>query len=292
MTQNRARPGHISTGIVCLAITLIVLAGGAARAAAEPQGPAGELRWGGDPEGGSPYVEADPRDPSRVVGFEVDIAALIASKFGLRPRFQPVQFTSIDASVRRGDFLIGMNGIEDTPARRANLAVTVPYYEFREVLTVRAADASRFRTLADLHGRRVATLGGTIAYEILLASQAEGGVVPVSYDDDVHPYSDLALGRVDAVLLDHVLAQKAMRRERGLVTQADAVAVGHYVGVLDRRNAAVRDRIDAILVEGMRDGTLESIFRRWGLWNEDQAKLYSRVLGTRLRADDASAPVD
>ena len=31
-----------------------------------------------------------------------------------------------------------MNGIEDTPARRANLAVTVPVYEFREVLTVRA----------------------------------------------------------------------------------------------------------------------------------------------------------
>ena len=56
-------------------------------------------------------------------------------------------------------------------------------------------------------------------------ADAEGGVAAVSYDDDVHPYSDLALGRVDAVLLDHVLAEKAMRRERGLVTQPDAVAV-------------------------------------------------------------------
>jgi len=127
---------------------------------------------GGDAEGGSPYVEADPRDPARVVGFEVDIAALIASKLGLRPRFQPVQFTSIDASVKRGDFVIGLSGIEDTPARRATLAVTVPYYEFREVLTVRAADAPSLRTLDDLKGRRVGTLGGTIAYEILLESEA------------------------------------------------------------------------------------------------------------------------
>ena len=237
MTQLRARTGPLLPGIALLAIALVLVAGGASGVAAQPQGPAGELRWGGDPEGGSPYVEADPRDPSRVVGFEVDVAALIAAKLGLRPRFQPVQFASIDASVKRGDFLIGLNGIEDTPARRATLAVTVPYYEFREVLTVREADAARFRTLADLRGRRVATLGGTIAYEILLTSQAEGGVVAVSYDDDVHPYSDLALGRVDAVLLDHVLAEKAMRRERGLVTQAEAVAVGHYVGVLDRRNA-------------------------------------------------------
>ena len=280
MTQLRARPGPILPGIALLAIALVLAAGGASGVAAQPQGPAGELRWGGDPEGGSPYVEADPRDPSRVVGFEVDVAALIAGKLGVRPRFQPVQFASIDASVKRGDFLIGLGGIEDTPARRATLAVTVPYYEFREVLTVREADAARFRTLADLRGRRVATLGGTIAYEILLTSQAEGGVVAVSYDDDVHPYSDLALGRVDAVLLDHVLAEKAMRRERGLVTQPDAVAVGHYVGVLDRRNADMRDRIDAILREAMRDGTLESIFTRWGLWNGDQPKLYASVIGS------------
>ena len=35
-----------------------------------------ELRWAADPEGGAPYVEADPADPSRVEGFEVDIADL------------------------------------------------------------------------------------------------------------------------------------------------------------------------------------------------------------------------
>ena len=36
------------------------------------------LRWGGDAEGGAPFVEADPADPSRVRGFDVEIAGLIA----------------------------------------------------------------------------------------------------------------------------------------------------------------------------------------------------------------------
>jgi len=35
------------------------------------------------------------------------------------------------------DFDIALSGIEDTPARRAALAVSIPYYEFREVITVR-----------------------------------------------------------------------------------------------------------------------------------------------------------
>jgi polar amino acid transport system substrate-binding protein len=34
----------------------------------------------------------------------------------------------------------------------------------------------------------------------------------VSYEDDVHPYSDLVIGRVDAVLLDNVLAERRQRR--------------------------------------------------------------------------------
>ena len=120
----------------------------------------------------------------------------------------------------------------------------MPYYEFREVLTVRAADAPRFRSLADLRGRRVATLGGTTAYELLLAAEREHGIQPVSYDDDVHPYDDLANGRVDAVLLDNVIAERSMRRMPGLVTQPDAVAVGHYVGILGpaRNGAAGSDR--------------------------------------------------
>ena len=153
------------------------------------------LRWAGDPEGGAPFVEADPSRPDRVVGFDVEVADLFARGLGRTSEFLNVEYKSIDQSIARGDADIGMSGIEDTPARRATLAVTIPYYEFREVLSVRDADAARIRSLADLRGKTVGTLGGTIAYEILLRAQREHGLRAVSYDDDVHPYSDLLIGR-------------------------------------------------------------------------------------------------
>jgi polar amino acid transport system substrate-binding protein len=248
-----------------------------------------ELRWGGDAEGGAPFVEADPRDPSRLVGFDVEIAGLIASGLGRRPRFVQVGFTSLEASAARGDFDIGLSGIEDTPARRARLAVTVPYYEFREVLTVRKSDGERLRTLADLRGRRVATLGATLASDILSTAASDYGLIPVTYEDDVHPYSDLALGRVDAVLLDQVLAQRGVRRNPSLINSNEQIAIGHYVGVLAPRNTALRDRIDEILRAAMRDGRLEAIFKRWGAWNDDQARLYAR-LATSPAAATAPPP--
>src|ERR1700688_1062463 len=152
-----------------------VLVGLAATGAAA-QETSRELSWAGDPEGGAPFVESSPTDPDTLVGFDVEIADLIARGLNRSPRFVLVAFTSIDQSIARGDAEIGLSGIEDTPARRTSLSVTIPYYEFREVLSVRDADAGRLRTLEDLRGRNVATLGGTIAYEILLREEREHGL--------------------------------------------------------------------------------------------------------------------
>jgi polar amino acid transport system substrate-binding protein len=273
----RERPSP-RAGLAVVALACAASAVALAQAPSPSPSPPKEFLWGGDAEGGAPFVEADPHQPDKVVGLDVDIAELVARALGRSPQFVQITFTSLDQSAARGDFDLGLSGIEDTPARRAAVAATVPYYEFREVLTVRAADRDRFRSLADLKGHRVATLGGTIAYELLLAAERDHGIVAVSYDDDVHPYGDLANGRVDAVLLDNVLADRSMRKVSGLYTNHDGVAVGHYVGVLGPTETALRDHIDGILREAMRDGHLEAILRRWNVWNDDQPPLFARVL--------------
>lgn len=230
-----------------------------------------------------------------VRGFDVEIAGMIARGLGRDPQFVQVAWASIEASVERGDFDIGMSGVEDRPILRERKAVTLPYFEFREVLAVRPADSARFRTLGDLANRKVATLGSTMAYDILLEARNKSGLVPVSYDDDVHPYADLLAGRVDAVLLDHVIAERALARTPGFVIQQNPVATGYYVGVLSRSNTALRDSIDQILRAGMRDGTLEKTFRAWKVWDDSQARHFAGVLagsprfGGELRNRGSSA---
>ena len=257
----------------------LLVAGGIGLGAA--QQPQATLRWGGDAEGGAPFVEADPADPSQVRGFDVLVAETIAHGIGRRARFVQVQWSSIDQSVERGDFAIGLSGVEDTPTRRVRHAVTIPYFEFREVLAVRPEDRGRWSALADLRGRRVATLGATMAYDILVAASASHGVIPVSYDDDVHPFSDLMAGRVDAVLLDHIIAERSLHRLPGaaFVVEPRAVAIGHYVGVLARADSVLRDSVDVVLRAAMADGTLERIFRSWNVWDETQGALFRRVAG-------------
>ncbi len=283
MALPRRRPALHLGAVLLLALFV------SAPAMAQTGGLRGVLRWGGDAEGGAPFVEADPANPSALRGFDVEVAALIAHDLGLVPSFVQVAWSSSDASVARGDFDIGMSGVEDRPARRRLFAVTIPYFEFREVLTVRNADRERYTTLASLRGQRVGTLGATQAYETLLQAESEYGITAVSYDDDVHPYTDLAGGRLDAVLLDNIIAARAMRRTEGLATVERAVATGHYVGVLAPRRSALRDRVNAVLLAGMADGRLERIYRKWNIWDERQAEFFRRTLASGVPKSDGTA---
>src|SRR5262249_59446919 len=57
-----------------------------------------------------------------------------------------------------------------------------------------------------------------------------------------------------------------------LYIQPQPVAAGHYVIVLARRNTELRDRVDGVLKARMRDGTLERIYRKWGIWDRSEER--------------------
>jgi polar amino acid transport system substrate-binding protein len=75
-----------------------------------------------------------------------------------------------------------------------------------------------------------------------------------------------------------VLAERRRRTLSGITVQPESVAVSQYVAVFSQRNAPLRDSANEALRKAMRDGTLERIFRKWNVWNDDQSALYARLL--------------
>ena len=89
-------------------LLLVALVAASALARIEKQG---ELRWAGDLQGGEPYVYRDPVDPRRLDGFEVEIAAGIARRLGVRATFVQNDWSNLLPSLARGDFDVALNGI-------------------------------------------------------------------------------------------------------------------------------------------------------------------------------------
>ena len=85
-------------------------------------------------------------------------------------------------------------------------------------------------------------------------------------------------GRVDAVLLDNIIAERSLRRSGGFMIEPRPVATGHYVAVLARRDSALRDSVNDILRARMRDGSLARTFRAWNVWNDAEARYVANAL--------------
>ena len=150
------------------ALALLLAWSGQARdgGAADPIRARGALLWGSDAEGGAPYVFPDPNDPSRLIGFEVDLARAIAREMGVEARQVQNAWDSLIPALERGDFDMALNGLEITPERKRSVLFSLPYYVYTEQLVVRRGD-ERIWGVDDLPGRRVGTLSGSVAQEIL-----------------------------------------------------------------------------------------------------------------------------
>ena len=241
--------------IGALPLLLLVAASGLARIRAQ-----GEIRWAGDLQGGEPYVFRDPRDPSKLVGFEVDLVAALAARLGVRERFVQNDWSNLVPSLERGDFDLIVNGLEDTPALRGRILLSRPYFEFAEQLVVRRG--STLRTLDALAGHRVGTLASSLAHQIL---RAHPGIEIVLYGGQEEPYRDLQLHRTDAVLLDSLIAARYGLTKPDLELADPDVARGSYVIGMRKGDDDLREAVNSALGGLDERGELRRIYAKWHL---------------------------
>jgi polar amino acid transport system substrate-binding protein len=220
----------------------------------------GELRWAGDLQGGEPYVFRDPRDPSKLVGFELELAQALAKELHVRETFVQNEWSNLVPSLERGDFDVILNGLEDTAQLRGRILLSKPYFNFAEQLVVRKGFAQR--NLAALKGHRVGTLSSSLAHAIL---RSHPEIETVLYGGQEEPYQDLQNRRIDAVLLDSVIASRYGLTKPGLELADADVARGTYVMGVRNGDESLLDALNAALTHLQETGELKAIYTRWHL---------------------------
>jgi ABC-type amino acid transport substrate-binding protein len=73
------------------------------------------LLWGGDQEGGGPYIFPREDNPAEVTGFEVELAARLGDLLKVRSEFSQGQWDKQPDLLRTGKIHIILNGYEFTP---------------------------------------------------------------------------------------------------------------------------------------------------------------------------------
>jgi len=236
----------------------------------------GTLVWGADQEGGGPFIYPDPDDPSERIGFEVELAQLVAEHLGVKPEFSQGQWDKLPDLLDRGDIDLVLNGYEWTTNRAARYGLSIPYYIYELQLLGRAADpglTSWDDLLKPVDGRKrkVSLLGGSAAQDYI--ERFGGDNIDMALFEgatDAMDATELGLSGIDANVQDLPIWLFYAKGFPQLRPIGEPVGRGYYVAMTRKTDQDLLRAVNEILLQALQDGRLHRIFAKYGIWNDTQ----------------------
>jgi putative amino-acid transport system substrate-binding protein len=204
------------------------------------------------------FVEQD-----ELKGFEVDVMNAVGEITGDDIEFVTASFSGLAGMLESGRIDTIANQITITPEREAKYAFTEPYVYDGAQVVVRAGNDS-IQGVEDLSGKSVAVNLGS-NYEQLLREQPNADEIDIrTYESNIE--QDVALGRVEAFVMDRVSATQVIK-EKGLPLELAGQPFSTIENALpfrdDEAGREQRDRVGAALAELRDNGELREISEKW-----------------------------
>lgn len=208
----------------------------------------------------SPWTYHDESD--QLVGYDVEVANLIAEKLGVKAVFVEGEWDGLFAGLDAGRYDIVINGVEITEERGEKYDFTDPYAYIRTAIVVNGSN-DEIQSFEDLNGKNTAnTISSTYA------ELAESYGATVTGVDDLNQTFELLLsGRIDATLNAELTYYDYMKAHpdrdlkiAALTEEASLVSIPLRKGA---QSESLREAINRAIAEISESGELTKLSEKY-----------------------------
>ena len=198
-------------------------------------------------------------------GIDVEVAAKIAEKLGLKLVIDDMEFGSVITSVQSGKADMAMAGLTVTEERKQNVDFTDSYATGVQVVIVpEDSDIARVDDLAN--DKMIGCQDGTTGYIYCSDTVENGGYGEdhvTSYTNGAMAIEALKAGKVDAVVIDNEPAKQFVAVNEGLKILDTEYIVENYAIGISKDNPALCEAVNKALNELIDDGTVKQIVDKY-----------------------------
>ncbi|QFU16055.1 ABC transporter substrate-binding protein [Microvirga thermotolerans] len=223
------------------------------------------LKVGSTPTG-VPFTFLDTKS-NTIQGIMVDLITEIGKDAGFKVQIEPMQFSTLIASLTSNKIDLISAAMFITPQRKEVIDFSDPVYAYGEGLIVPASDTKNYTKFEDLKGTVVGAQVGTAFVEPLKQS----GFFPEVkiYDTIPDILRDVNTKRLQAGFADYpILAynlKQGMFPEVRLVESFKPSIVGSVGIGVRKSDTELLKKINASLAKLKADGTVDRILAKWGI---------------------------
>ena len=205
-------------------------------------------------------------DDGNFTGFDLDLAAEVASRNGWDIKLEPIDWDAKDTLLNSGAITCIWNGFT-MEGREDGYTFSDPYMLNEQVVVVKAgSDISDF---AGLSGKTVMTQVDSAALDVLEGDQAEvaatfkGGAAQTIGDYN-NAFMQLDSGMIDAVACDLSIAQYQISANPGKYVQLETpLSTEHYAVGFKKGNTELANQVTETLKQLDADGTVKKLCEKY-----------------------------
>ncbi len=215
---------------------------------------------------GVPFTFLDAKT-NTIQGMMVDVIEEVGKDAGFKVEIQPLQFSTLIASLTSGKINIISAAISGSPERAKVVDFSKEVYAYGEGLVVPSSDTTDYTGFDTMKGKKVGAQIGTRYIDALKASGAFAEVN--SYESLPDVMRDVANGRIDAGVGDYPIMGYSIAQGRfpglRIVKSYKPSVTGPINIAVKQGNVELLAKIDASIAKMKVDGRLDAILKKWGL---------------------------
>jgi polar amino acid transport system substrate-binding protein len=218
------------------------------------------------------YEALDPQDPSKYIGFDIDLVQALGQCLGFGVTYKPVTFAALLTTLSSGQADIVISDIYATK-ERAKAADFITYSKvFDGVLVVKDNPKHITGINTTMCGDAAAENTGYVEVPLLQAlaepCKTAGKAAPTIqlYDNNADCIQAILAGRADTYVNDVNTVDQAVKAYPDKLSKATAVTLPYSVGIaVPKDKPEFRDAIMAALIEIQNTGGELAMLKKWSL---------------------------
>ncbi|WP_322101744.1 ABC transporter substrate-binding protein [Paraburkholderia sp. J41] len=224
------------------------------------------------------YEALDPNDPSKYVGFDIDLGETIGSCLGFTMAYKPVTFAALLTTLQSGQADIVISDIYATEDR-AKAADFITYSKVFDGVLVAKGNPKKISGInASLCGTTAAENTGYVEVPLIQAlaptckAQSKPEAAVQLYDNNANCIQAILAGRADTYINDVNTVDQAVKAYPDKLEKATAVTLPYFVGIgVPKDKPEFRTAVMAALVAIQKAGTEKALLKKWSLGVENEA---------------------
>lgn len=201
------------------------------------------------------YIDENGKDV--IGGFDVDIANEIANKIGVDLVIQEMDFDALVSALPAEKVDLVISGMNPTEERAKVVDFSEVYYNSKHGILVRAEDADKYQTFADLEGAKVGVQLGSTQEKIAKTEIPNVNLQQLSNINNL--ILELKAGKVDAIVMEKPVAEMAVKSNPELAVGKpiyEEQTGGNAVGIA-KNNPQLLAKVNEVITELNESGKMD-----------------------------------